>query len=66
MVEGTVTRVRDHARLEHLVALWKSRLNWDFHATGEGFDGALVYAVHRTKVLAVGKGETYTRFRFPA
>lgn len=69
VVEGAVTRVRDHAELERLAALWKSRLNWDFQVSGEGFEGgALVYALRPAKILAFGKGEPYTqtRFRLPS
>ena len=70
--EGAAVRVTDHAELEELAALWKTKLDWDFVVGEDTFgdaDGrtALVFALEPTKVLAFGKGPyTQTRFRFDA
>ena len=70
MVEGTAVRIADLAELEALAALWKSKLDWDFVQTPEGFgdaDGrtALVFQLEPDKVLAFGKGPySQTRYRF--
>jgi general stress protein 26 len=73
VVEGTAERVTDRARLEHLAALWKSKLDWDFGVGDGAFrDPAgrhgLVFGVRPSKVLAFGKDDTFsqTRYRFPA
>jgi general stress protein 26 len=74
VVEGTATRVTDTAQLERLAAIWKSKLDWDFHVADGAFrdpDGpgvALVFGVTATKVLSFGKGEPYSqaRYRFTA
>lgn len=69
VVEGTVARVTDSARLHELAGLWKTRLGWDFRVVDDGFEGpggtvALVLALTPHKVLAFGKGEPYTQTRF--
>jgi hypothetical protein len=70
VVEGIAVRVADATKLEQLAALWKSKLDWDFEVTSDGFDDpegrhALVFALEPTKVLAFGKAPfTQTRFRF--
>jgi general stress protein 26 len=72
VVEGTAVRVTDQARLRHLAALWKSKLDWDFAVGEDGFRDAdgrtgLVFGVTPAKVLAFGKGVySQTRYRFPA
>ncbi len=74
VVEGAVSRVRDQDTLHRLAALWKSRLDWDYRVTDDGFDDGsgkrtgLVFALRPVKVLAFGKGEPYsqTRFSWPA
>ncbi len=72
VVEGEARRVTDRGTLEHLAALWKSKLDWDFEIGDEGFRDAdgrsgLVFGVSPTKVLAFAK-EPYsqTRYRFAA
>jgi general stress protein 26 len=69
VVEGTAARVTDDERLTVLAGLWKTRLNWDFHARDGMFHGdegnaALVFALAPAKILAFGKGEPYTQTRF--
>jgi general stress protein 26 len=73
VVEGVARRVTDHALLERLAALWKSKLDWPFEVGDDGFRGGggstvLVFGVAPTKVLAFGKGDPFsqTRYRFPA
>ena len=73
IVEGVAARVTGQPRLEQLAAMWRSRLDWPFHALDGVFrdpDGsrAIVFGVTPTKVLAFGKGEPYsqTRYRFRA
>jgi general stress protein 26 len=73
VVEGTAARVTDTAQLERLVAMWKSKLDWDFEVGDGAFrdtEGhrALVFGVAPTKVLSFGKGEPYsqTSYRFTA
>lgn len=72
VLEGTAARVTDPARLEQLAALWKSKLDWDFQVTDDGFrDPAdrigLVFGVTPVKVLAFGKSPySQTRYRFTA
>jgi general stress protein 26 len=72
VVEGTAVRVTELARLGELVALWKSRLDWDFEVGADAFRdpagrNGLVYAIRPEKVLAFGKGPyTQTRYRFSA
>lgn len=72
VLEGTAARVTDPARLEKLAALWKSKLDWDFQVTDDGFrDPAdrigLVFGVTPVKVLAFGKSPySQTRYRFTA
>jgi general stress protein 26 len=69
VIEGTAARVTDNAQLHRLAALWKSKLDWDFHVTDGGFrDPAdrqgLVFGIAPAKVLAFGKGPyTQTRYR---
>ena len=71
VVEGAAVRVTDTAQLEHLAAIWKSKLDWDFEVADGAFrdpEGrrGLVFGVAPTKVLSFGKGEPYsqTRYRF--
>jgi hypothetical protein len=70
VVEGTAALVTDPARLQQLAALWKSKLDWDFEVTDNGFcDPAgrlgLVFGVTPAKVLAFGKNPySQTRYRF--
>ena len=65
-------RVTDGPRLHELAAIWKSKLDWDYDVTDDGFrDGAdrtgLVYGVAPAKILAFGKSPyTQTRYRFTA
>ena len=71
VVEGTAVRMTDVPRLHELAAIWKSKLDWDYEVTGDGFrDGAgrtgLVFGVTPAKILAFGKAPyTQTRYRFP-
>jgi general stress protein 26 len=69
VVEGDATRVTDDARLEQLARAWTNKWDgrWQYvvrdgslyeaegDAAGEG-DGALLFSVIPTKVLAFGKG----------
>ena len=62
----------DAAQLRRLAALWKSKLDWDFQVTNDGFrdpagrDG-LVFGVTPAKVLVFGKSPfSQTRYRFTA
>jgi general stress protein 26 len=70
VVEGPAVLVTDPARLQRLVAVWKSKLDWDFTVTDGGFrDPAgrlgLVFGVTAAKVLAFGKNPySQTRYRF--
>ena len=79
IVEGTAVRVTDTRMLERLAAMWMSKLDWPFDVVDGGFRDpagdqgdsgdlatALVFGVTPAKVLAFGKGETYsqTRYRF--
>jgi hypothetical protein len=72
VVEGTAVRVTDVPRLHELAAIWKSKLDWDYEVTDDGFrDGpsptVLVFGVTPAKILAFGKAPyTQTRYRFPA
>jgi general stress protein 26 len=72
VVEGTAVRMTDVPRLHELAAIWKSKLDWDYEVTDDGFgDGAnrtgLVFGVTPAKVLAFGKAPyTQTRYRFSA
>src|SRR5580704_9860581 len=72
VVEGTAVRMSDVPRLRELAAIWKSKLDWDYEVTDDGFrDGAgrtgLVFGVTPAKILAFGKAPyTQTRYRFPA
>ena len=72
VVEGTAVRVTDVSRLQELAAIWKSKLDWDYEVTDDGFrDGpsptVLVFGVTPAKILAFGKAPyTQTRYRFPA
>jgi general stress protein 26 len=72
VVEGTAVRMTDVPRLHELAAIWKSKLDWDYEVTDDGFrDGAgrtgLVFGVTPAKVLAFGKAPyTQTRYRFTA
>lgn len=73
VVEGTASRVTDHATLQRLAAMWKDKLDWVFEVGDGVFQDAdeggqaLVFAVTPSKVLAFGKGSPYsqTRYRFP-
>jgi general stress protein 26 len=71
VVEGTAVRMSDVPRLRELAAIWKSKLDWDYEVTDDGFrDGAgrtgLVFGVTPAKILAFGKAPyTQTRYRFP-
>ncbi len=81
MVEGDAARVTDEALLERLAAMWASKLGWRFEVADGGFrerasdvagaefderGAAWVFAVAPTKVLAFGRGESFsqTRYRF--
>jgi general stress protein 26 len=72
VVEGTAVRMTDVRLLHELAAIWKSKLDWDYDVTDDGFrDGAgptvLVFGVTPAKILAFGKAPyTQTRYRFPA
>jgi general stress protein 26 len=72
VVEGVAVRITDPARLGELVALWKSKLDWNFQVGTDSFrdeDGrtGLVYGIRPVKVLAFGKGPyTQNRYRFPS
>ena len=72
VVEGTAVRVTAPEQLRRLAALWKSKLDWDFQVTADGFrDPAgrtgLVFGVKPDKVLAFGKSPySQTRYRFTA
>ncbi|WP_431964849.1 pyridoxamine 5'-phosphate oxidase family protein [Nocardia sp. bgisy134] len=73
VLEGRAARVTDESTLLRLAQLWKERLDWDFGVRDGGFDNgegttALVFGVAPDKVLAFGKGESFsqTRYRFPA
>jgi general stress protein 26 len=72
VVEGTAVRMTDVPRLHELAAIWKSKLDWDYEVTDDGFrDGAgrtgLVFGVTPAKVLAFGKAPySQTRYRFTA
>lgn len=73
VVEGDATRVTDETQLRRLAALWKSKLDWDFHVADGMFHDpggahhALVFGVIPVKALSFAKGEPYsqTRYRFP-
>ena len=72
VVEGTAARVTGPALLEQLAGMWKTKLDWDFQMSADGFtdaDGrtALVFGVTPDKVLAFGKSPySQTRFRAPS
>jgi len=72
VVEGTAVRITDVLRLRELAAIWKSKLDWDYEVTDDGFrDGpsptVLVFGVTPAKILTFGKAPyTQTRYRFPA
>jgi general stress protein 26 len=72
VVEGTAVRLTEVRRLHELATIWKSKLDWDYEVTDDGFrDGAgrtgLVFGVTPAKILAFGKAPyTQTRYRFPA
>ncbi len=72
VVEGAAVRMTDVPRLRKLAAIWKSKLDWDYEVTDDGFqDGAdrtgLVFGVTPVKILAFGKAPyTQTRYRFTA
>ena len=69
VVEGTAVRITDVPRLHELAAIWKSKLDWDFQVSADGFvDPAgrtgLVYRVAPDKILAFGKSPySQTRYR---
>ena len=60
------------AALHRLAALWKSKLDWDFQVTSDGFHDpagrtGLVFGLTPAKVLAFGKSPyTQTRYLFGA
>ncbi len=70
VVEGTAARLTSPAQLHRLAATWKSKLDWEFQVTDDGFrDPAgrtgLVFGVKPAKVLAFGKSPySQTRYRF--
>jgi general stress protein 26 len=70
VVEGTAARVTGPAQLQRLAAIWKSKLDWDYQVTADGFrdpDGrtGLVFGVKPAKALAFGKSPySQTRYRF--
>lgn len=70
VLEGTATRVTAPAQLQRLAAIWKSKLDWDFQITDDGFHDpagrtGLVFGVKPDKVLAFGKSPySQTRYRF--
>jgi len=72
VVEGTAARVTGPDELGSLAAIWKSKLDWDFQVSADGFvDPAgrtgLVYRVAPDKILAFGKSPySQTRYRVPA
>ena len=72
VVEGTAARVTGPALLQRLAAMWKSKLDWDFEVTGEGFRdpagrNGLVFGVTPAKILAFGKDPySQSRYRFAA
>ena len=70
VIEGTAAPVTGSAQLQRLAAMWKSKLDWDFQVTDDGFlDPAgrtgLVFGVRPAKVLVFGKNPySQTRYRF--
>jgi len=70
VVEGEAVRVTDAERLPRLAALWKSRLDWDYEVTDDGFRDkftrpVLVFGVSPAKILAFSKSPySQTRYRF--
>ncbi|WP_308102799.1 MULTISPECIES: pyridoxamine 5'-phosphate oxidase family protein [unclassified Nocardia] len=69
VVEGTAVRVTDPSELKTLAQLWKSKLDWDFTVRDNGFgdnEGNLihVYGIVPSKILAFGKGDSFTQTRF--
>ncbi|WP_172885621.1 pyridoxamine 5'-phosphate oxidase family protein [Jiangella sp. DSM 45060] len=73
VVEGDAVQVTDDAALQRLAAAWRTKWDgsWRFEVRDGAFhhgDGgeALVFAVAPAKVLAFGKGDTFshTRHRF--
>jgi general stress protein 26 len=69
VLEGTAVRVTDTTRLQPLVALWKSKLDWNFEVGDGAFrdaDGrqALVFGVTPTKFLSFGKGDPFSQTRY--
>ena len=70
VIEGTAAPVTGSAQLQRLAAMWKSKLDWDFQVTDDGFlDPAgrtgLVFGVKPAKVLVFGKNPySQTRYRF--
>ena len=73
VIEGTAVRVTDAAALQRLADAWRTRWNgdWEVDVADDGFthdEGgfALVYRVEPDKVLAFGKGTSFsqTRHRF--
>jgi predicted pyridoxine 5'-phosphate oxidase superfamily flavin-nucleotide-binding protein len=70
VVEGTAIRVTGPARLQRLAAIWKSKLDWDFKVTDDGFHDpagrtGLVFGVKPDKILAFGKSPySQARYRF--
>jgi hypothetical protein len=70
VLEGDAVRVRDAAELKRLAEAWKSKLDWSFTLTEDGFiDPAgrfgIVFGVEPKKVLSFGKSPiSQTRYRF--
>jgi general stress protein 26 len=82
IAEGRAERVTDQAVLQRLADMWLDKLDWRFEVVEGGFrdpdapgtdgqggapvDDALVFRLAPAKVLAFGRGETYsqTRYRF--
>lgn len=70
VVEGEARRVTDRATLERLSAAWATKWDgsWQFQVADgsfrhEGGGSSLVFAVEPTKILAFGKGGTFSHTR---
>lgn len=70
VVEGDAVRVTDDAALQRLADAWRTKWDgsWQFQVRDGGFHhedggGARVFRVAPTKVLAFGKGPTFTHTR---
>jgi hypothetical protein len=72
VIEGTAVRVTGRDTLLRLARMWKSKLDWDFTVSEEGFGdpagrAGLVFRVTPGKVLAFGKNPvSQTRYLFTA